>query len=217
MKRVVKWLLWIIGIVLVLALALLLSIDWIAAKVFVAQLQAQTGMEVGVQKVEVGIISPTLRIKGLQMNYPANLGGGILLKSPEMFVEYDRDARSRHELHFRQVRLDLDEVGVVNNGKPGANIIEKANQLLQSATNSPNPGPAMQGSGYSFTGIDKLSVSLGELHYAELSNPKAARDISVDIRNHEFTNVINYGDLLPLLAEILVKMAVGGVPLPPAK
>ena len=217
MKKLLKWLLGGAIFLVICLVALVAAKDFFARKFFVALIQQKTGYPASVEKLEIGILSSTLRIRGLKLNYPADKGGGILLDSPEIFVQYDREAAQRNEIHLKQLRWDIREIGVADVSSKGmSGLMEQASAILsgtnQPAGNGTDPvGQATQiPPGITFTGIDVLDFSVGTVRFHNPTNSQNNRDLALDVRNRKLTNVVSYMDLSPLAIELFIKGAFGG-------
>src|SRR4051812_15473543 len=103
MKFVVRWLFRLLVLVIVLVVAAVLLLDTIARAVVEARLRRQTGMEVKVGSVSVGLMSPVLTIENLKLYNTAEFGGSPFLDMPELHVEYDRGALWSRRLHCKLV------------------------------------------------------------------------------------------------------------------
>ncbi len=96
MKLIIKILVGLIGLAGLAVIVALLSVDSLARTAMESSIRAQTGMEAQVGKVNVGFIRPTLRVENFTLYNSAEFSGSPMLTLPEIFLEYDRDAASRH-------------------------------------------------------------------------------------------------------------------------
>ena len=219
MKKFLKWLAGLVAFLAACVVALLLAKDYIARKFFIAMIEKQTGYPAVVDQFEVGLISPTLHIRGLKLNYPADKGGRVLMDSPEIFVEYDREAARRNEIHLKQLRWNIREIGVEDSTGTGMEgLVAQASALMSATNQAPmsSNSPSVQSppqaipAGVSFTGIDALDFSLGTVHFRNPKNALGNRDMAIDLQNRKLTNVVSYMDLSPLAIELIIKGAFSG-------
>jgi len=195
MTRPLRWLirialgLFIVGVVAVVAAILLL--DTIVREVLTSRMSAATGMKVNIDSVNVGLLSPTMTIKGLRLYNTAAFGGSLCLDMPELHLEYDPAAVRSGLIHLPLVRLNLARIELVEDkhGRSNFDDIEKQGKQSAPHTNSVNR--------FKFSGIDTLNLSLGKLH---VSNLRSGQEEEVDfgIKNQILHNVKSEADLTGL-------------------
>ena len=120
MKRIFKWLLRLfiaaVALVLVAVIVLLLNYNSILRVAMEHQIRAQTGMDVEIGSLNIGLVSPTVEIQNLKIHNSPDFGGTPFLDIPEIHVEYDRAAALwRHEIHIKLLRFNLGELDIVKN------------------------------------------------------------------------------------------------------
>ena len=183
-------------LVVVLAVAGLLLLDTIVREVAVSRIHSGTGMEVRIQSVHVGLLTPTMTIEGLKLYNTPEFGGAVCLSMPELYVEYDPLAIRSRQLHLRLVRLDLAEVLLVQDKKGRSNF----DALEKSGRKSGAKKTA--GEGFKFTVIDTLNLSLGKFHLSNLASGRS-EEINFAVKNqilHDVKSEDDLGGLALLLA-----------------
>jgi uncharacterized protein involved in outer membrane biogenesis len=207
MKRIFKWLigLFIAAVVLVIVavIALLLSYNSILRVAMERQIRAQTGMDAEIGSLHIGLISPVAEIKNFKLHNSPDFGGTPFLDIPEIHVEYDRDVLARREIHIKLLRFNLGELDIVKNQAGKTNIFMGGLKLP--ATNSAAGNPLAdfkKQSGYEFTGIDMLNVSIGRVKFIDLQNQQNNREQVIGIDELVIPNVKSTTDLLGLAAAI---------------
>ncbi len=202
LKRLFKWALRLIALLLVLAVVLLLARNAILKAVAEREIRAQTGMDVSIGRLSVGLLSPVVDIGKLKLYNPPQFGGTLLLDAPELHAEYDADALARRRLHVKLLRLNLAELNVVRNETGQTNLLD----LMSKATTA-QPG----GKGWGrieFTGVDVLNLSLGRLRYVDLKQPQHSRELKSDAHERIFNDVKTEADLYGVL--FLIWLRSGG-------
>ena len=87
-------------LLLLLAVLAVLLKDVIAKSLAERNLRNGTGLDAKIEKMEVGLATPTVSLEGLRLYNTADFGGGTFLEMPELRVEYlPGDIRDR-KLHF---------------------------------------------------------------------------------------------------------------------
>ena len=200
MKRLIKWLFILVVLVVALVVGLLLSKDAILKAAVEQQIRAQTGMDVEIGRLSLGLLSPVVTIENLTLRNTPEFGGTPFLDIRELHLEYDRDALKQRKLKIQLLRLNLEELTVVRNSAGTTNI-----SLL--STQRPT-GPTRLAGDIDFYGVDVLNLSLGKVQLIDLKEPRNNRIRNVNLQNQIFHNVRTPGDLYGVL--VLLWMRSGG-------
>jgi len=207
-KWIFKWLfrLLIAAVVLVIVavIVLLLTYNSILRLAMQQQIRAQTGMDAEIGSFNLALISPTVEIQNLKIHNSKDFAGTPFLDIPEIHVEYDRAALARREVHITLMRFNLGELDIVKNQAGQTNIFLAGLKLP--ANKSGGNGNALANfkrqSGYDFTGIDVLNVSIGKVKYIDLNNQQNNREQTIGIEDCVMKNVKSPTDLMGLAADI---------------
>ena len=181
LKRFIKWSAIALGVLLVLLVAALLAAGPVMKRIALAGIQRQTGLVPTVEQFDYSPRSGILHLGGFRLHEPATNGGRLVLDLPELYVEVDPSAAERHELRFREVRLNLAEVSLPTN-QIGGDLDRMVKQLDRSS-------PSNQLGGLKFAGIDRLVLTLGVMKVPDASLPGGIRTIPFNLRSQTFTNV----------------------------
>jgi hypothetical protein len=185
-RFLVRWAFRCVVLLMVLTVGLILLKD-VLVKAFVEhRLRKETGMDVNIAWLEVGLLSPTLTIADLKLYNPAEFGGSPFLQVPDLHVEYRPEPLLFRKLHFTLVRLSLAEVNIVE-GRDGRTNVMAVLPDLATVSSRENRRESLLG--FDFKGIDTLNLSLGTLRYSSLRKPGKSTEIKVGLRNEIFTNV----------------------------
>ena len=201
MKRIFKWLIGLflvaVALVVIAVIVLALSYNSILRAVIERQIRAQTGMEVEIGSMKIALISPTVEIQNVKIHNSRNFGGTPFLDIPEIHVEYDRAAAlRRHEIHIKLLRFNLGELDIVKNQAGQTNIFLPGVKLSAQKSGGGNSlADFKKQSGYDFTGIDMLNVSIGKVKYIDLNNQQNNREQTIGIDNCVIPNVKSLTDL----------------------
>src|SRR5208337_1735123 len=121
----------------------------------------------------------------------------LFIDIPEIHVEYDRAALARRELHVTLLRFNLGELDIVKNEAGQTNIFAIA--ALPSVKKPGGGGKSfVKETGYNFTGIDVLNVSVGTAKYFDLKDRENDRERRIGIENCVMKNVKAPTDLAGL-------------------
>jgi uncharacterized protein involved in outer membrane biogenesis len=207
MKWIFKWLLRLfiaaVALVVVTVIVLLLTYNSILRVAMEHQIRAQTGMDAEIGSLNIGLVSPTVEIRNLKIHNSPNFGGTPFLDIPEIHVEYDRAALARRELHIKLLRFNLGELDIVKNQAGRTNIFMPGPRLPAGKSGGTNaPADFKKQSGYTFTGIDELNVTIGKVKFIDLQNPQNNREQDIGIDDLVIPNVKTPVDLAGLGADI---------------
>lgn len=190
-RRLFRWGLYLFIIVVVLAVAGILLLDTAAKNVAESKVRSELGMDVKIGKFAVGLASPTVTIEQFTLFNKAEFGGAPFIKMPELHVEYDRDALALGKLKLKLVRLNLEEIHIIEDQYGNTNIeaLEKqAEKTSGTSTNKSDPP-------VKFEGIDTLNLTIKKAKFTSAKNPKSNRDINFNIENEIFRNIKSEKDL----------------------
>jgi len=195
MRRLFRWVFRIVLALIVLAVvgavAVILLMDTITKEIIVSRLRSQTGLEVKISAVHVGLLSPTFSVEGLKLYNTAEFGGSVCLDMPELHIEYDLSAMRSRLLHITLLRLNLAEVSVVLD-KNGRSNFETFKKKSKEST------PHKQSTGkMKFTGIDVLNITLGKFLVSNLASGRQ-EEIDFGIKNQITRHVKPDADLASL-------------------
>ena len=204
MKFIFKWLLRLVILVVVLVVIFFLSLDTILRLVMENRIHAQTGMDAEIGKFTLGLAEPTIIIKDFKLFNPPSFGGTLFLDIPEIHVEYDRAALASRELHITLLRFNLGELDIVKNEAGRTNIFSIAALPSVKKPGGGEKSFAME-TGYAFTGIDVLNVSVGTAKYVDLKDRKNNRDQKIGLENMIIKNVKAPTDLAGLAVLIALR------------
>jgi len=191
MRRLIRWALYLFVVVVVLFVAGVLLLNTVVKQVMISRLRANTGMDVRVGDVDIGLLSPTVTIEHVKIYNTSEFGGTVFIDMPELHVEYDPWAIRSRKLHFRLVRLDLAELNLIQD-KNGKSNVQDLNQK-----NRP-PGQGRSASDdFKFTGIDTLNLTLGKFRRTDMSSGRG-QEIEFGIRDQITHNIKSEADLANL-------------------
>jgi hypothetical protein len=204
MKFIFKWLVRLFLLAVVLVVIFFLSLDTILRLVMQNRIRAQTGMDAEIGKFSLGLAESTITIKDFKLFNPPSFGGTLFLDIPEIHVEYDRAALASRQLHVTLLRFNLGELDIVKNEAGQTNIFAIA---AMPSVKKPGGGEKSfaKETGYDFTGIDVLNISVGTAKYIDLKDQKNNREQKIGIENCVMKNVKTPTDLAGLAMLIALR------------
>jgi uncharacterized protein involved in outer membrane biogenesis len=204
MKFIFKWLLRLFILAVVLVVVFLLSYNSILRVIIERNIRAQTGMDAEIGSFKLALFSPTVRIQDFKLHNPPSFGGTPFLDIPEIYVEYDRAALARREVHITLMRFNLGELDIVKNQAGQTNIFALGLKLpAKKSGGGQTTVNFKKQTGYDFTGIDSLNVSVGSVKFIDLKDPQNNRTQVIGVDDCVTPNVKSPADLAPLAAIIV--------------
>jgi uncharacterized protein involved in outer membrane biogenesis len=189
MRRLIRWALCLFILLVVLGVAAVLLVDRMAREIIVNRLRAATGMDARIEKIEVGLLSPTITIENFKLYNTADFGGSLFIDMPELHLEYDPRAIRSGNLHFKLVRLDLAEIALVQDKKGRMNVQDMNNKSREATRGKKSTADNLK-----FTGIDTLNLTLGKYRRSNLATGRA-EEIDFSIKNQISHNVNSAADV----------------------
>jgi uncharacterized protein involved in outer membrane biogenesis len=207
MKKILKWFLGLVLLVIVLAVIFLLSLDSILRVVTENRIRAQTGMDAEIGKFHLGLLEPVITIKDFKLHNPPDFGGTPFLDIPEIHIEYDRDALVKNQIHLTLVRFNLGELDIVKNEAGQTNLFALGVTLPEKSQSGGAQSLAAfkRQTGLDFKGIDVLNVSIGTAKFIDLKNPRNNREQNIGIENLVMKNIQSPYDLTGLIAMLWLR------------
>jgi len=207
MKFLFKWLLRLFLLLAVLVVAALLSWDWIVKTVAEHRIQAVTGLETRIGKLEVGVTHPMIHIENFRLYNTSEFGGSPLVDLPEVHLEYDPAALRAGAVRIKLLRVNLAEVNLVRSteGRTNINVLRDRFEAQKASATKAAKSGGRGGKGLEFEKIDMLNLTLGKLRYTDLGQPDNNREVNLDVHNQAFPNVKSQEDLYGMAFVLLLK------------
>lgn len=174
-----------------LAVALALAKNAVAKLVVTGGVKAITGLRMTIRDMDVGLLSTTLGIDGLQLFNPAGFHEPVMVDLPEIYVDYKLGPLLKGRAHLEEVRLKLRQLTVVKNERGELNlnalrVVKAAKEQAAPATKKPQAArglPQMQ--------IDVLELHIGTVVYKDYSTPTPqVMEFTVEV-HERFRNITN--------------------------
>jgi hypothetical protein len=215
MKWLFKWIRRLVLVAVALVVLLLLTKDAILRRVVEHRFRAQTGVEVQIEQLSAGILSPVVTLRQLRCYNSAEFGGTPFLTVPELHLEFDSTALARRELHVTLMRLHLAELDVVRNETGQTNLVSLLGKIR--ARTAASGGAPNLLRDFQFTGIDVLNLTVGKTRYIDLKDARNNREVRVDLQNQIFRNVKSEADMYGILFMVWLRSGGGFTLGPPLR
>lgn len=200
-----RWAFRFVILAIVLLTALVLLKDSILKSTVEYRIRARTGLDARIGRISSGFFSPSLTIENLKLYNSAEYGGSPLLDVPELHLEMHRTPLAFRRLHFKLVRLDIQEMNIVENKEGNTNVVRFLSELEQLA--SPNSAEPSWWD-WKFQGIEVLNLSLGKIHYSSLKKPGKRTQVDVGLDHELFIDIKTLPELTDLLLNAMLKKGI---------
>ena len=171
------------------------------------RLSRQTGLEVTIGRVDIGLLSPRITVEDFVIYNSADFGGSPLMEVPELHLEYDRDALFSRQLHFRLVRLNFARGTVVEDkaGRLNLEVLQRQMEKTGVGGGGTNHTPSIH---YKFLGVDTLNLTLGHVDFLSMKTPARVDTLNIGLHNRILTDIKSGGDLEGVYLWILLRNGI---------
>lgn len=199
----------ILIVIAALAVGFSVSKDMVAKAVVEGGIKALTGLKLQMSRLAIGIINPSIGIKGLRLFNPPNFADKLMADMPEIYVKYDLGAILSGRIHLPKVRIHLKEFIVEKNRNGELNLDSlKVVQADKEGKAAGEGKPA--GKAPSFQ-IDVLELKIERVLYKDYSGGGAPTvreyDINIDERYENITNPYSFASLI--IVKALMNTSIG--------
>ena len=203
MKKFFKWMFRLILALLLLVLLLVLFLDQIAKSLAEREIRSQTGLEVKIGRVSIGLRKPTLTVEDFKLVNSSDFGGSTFMDIPEFYAQYDLSALRSWKVHLNLVRFNLGELHVVQDKDGKTNL----QALQEHQKQNPAPSTSVE-SKAEFEVIDTLKLTVGRLKFTSEKKPADNEEVYVGLKNETVKNVKSFQDLQPLVARVALEKGI---------
>lgn len=155
------------------------------------------GLKLRIDRLHVGVLQPVVSIKGLTIYNPSQFKDKVMVKMPEIYVNYDLGAILHKDIHMRKIKIHLNEFVVVKNEKGELNLNSLKvvqSQKAGAATKKKESGamPKMR--------IDDLHLKIDKALYKDYSGGGAPsiKEFNINI-DQRYTNINDAYTLVSLI------------------
>jgi hypothetical protein len=203
MKKALRWLISIVGVIILLCILLLIFKDSFLRKFAEHRIERETGLKATIGALDSDLGAGSVRIRNLKVFNAPEFGGSILLHAPELYVRLDPATAFGDQIRFHEARVTIAEFNVVKNAQGKTNIFEVHKRLSQRS----KPGPSPK-SDREFAGIGELHVTLGAAHYRDMANPTNHQDFELNVEDEVVTTIKSEKDFERWGTSFLLRLAV---------
>lgn len=196
-----KKLLVVIAVLVVLLFGFILARNIIVKTALIKGIKSITGVDIEVGKVNIGLANTLIGINDLKIFNPAGSVDKIMADLPEIYVDYDLGAFFKKQVHLENLKLNLNELIIVQDAKRQMNV-NSLKALLPKQ--SSEPAPEIK--------IDELSLRIGKVIYKDYSlGEPSIREFNLNIDEH-YKNITDPKALVStILARALMNIGIPNI------
>jgi hypothetical protein len=206
-RRLFRWVIYLVILLVALLVAAILLMDTIAKQIVQSRLRAETGMDVKIGKMDIGLAAPTIAIEDFKMYNTPEFGGSLFLSMPEIYADYDWAAIRASKLHLNLLRINLAEIDIVQDKQGRLNI-----QGLEEKSKAAADAARKQTSSLTFTGLDTLNVTIQKLRMWSMDAPARVTEARFGITNEIFTNLKTEEDMERMAVLLAARSSASAAP-----
>jgi len=192
-RKFLRWVIILLGAVLALLIAALLSRDIILKSLAAHRIEEETGLRADIGELNTTLGSGTLHVRNLKLYNPPEFGGELMADVPELFVDIDAEQAANGQIHFRQIKLTLSELNIVKNAAGRSNLdgVEKrVRERLH--LRRKRKGEEFE---FKFAGLDEMRLTLRKVLYTDLKPPARTRTLDLAVKDEIVTGLKTEEDL----------------------
>lgn len=160
-----------------------------------AGVKAVTGLGVDVERMQVGLLQPSIDVRGFKLLNPEGFVDKTMLSIPAFSVIYDIPSLFQKKVYLKKLVLDIQEMDVIRNQKGEVNV-----QAMQKLMNQKGGGemPKVQ--------IDVLELKIGKVVFKDysLSSAPKVSEFKIDL-NERVENLTDPKSLANLILSKALK------------
>lgn len=181
-KRFLRWLMVLLGIVIALFVAVLLSRDLVLKSLAARGIEEETGLRAVIGELSTDLGSGALHVRNLKLYNPPEFGGQLMADVPELFVDVDAEKAANGKLHFRSLKLILTELNIVKNAAGRLNLdgVEKRVRERIRQRRERNKDEKFE---FEFAGLEHMQLTLRKVLYTDLKPPGQTRALDLAIQD----------------------------------
>lgn len=194
MKKIVL----LLCIVALIIGVLFLVKDRMVSGMLVSGVRKAAGLDLRIGTVDVGLLNTSLLVRDAQLLNPHGFPEPMMVRIPELYVDYDIRSLLTERVHLRELRIDLAEVTVITSGAGAVNIDD-----LRTPFSSQSPGSGSRTQDLPQILIDAADIQVGSVVFKDYTHsPPRIETFEVNV-DEEMRDV---SDLNHLASAVVLKV-----------
>lgn len=196
MKKTVK----ILAIVIAVFFLLGALKNIIAKNMITGTLSAVSHVPVKADGVNLSFFAASIRVKGLKVYNPSGFPEKLMASIPEIFIDFEPNDLFKGRGHFKNVKLNLQELIVVRDktGRLNVDAVKPTEQQKKDTKAKSKPPAGRQAPKLL---IDRLTLSIGKVTYKDYSSggEPSVQHFDINIENRVYEHIDNPTAVVSLL------------------
>ena len=205
MKRALRWIIGILGVLLLLCITVFLFRNSLLREFVEYRIQRETGVDTSIGSLHLDLFASSVRISDFTLHNPPGFGERPMLHIPELYIRVDRESPP-DGIRLEQATLNIAEFNIVKSADGLTNIfaLEKRLRSKKKKTDSDSDdSPDIE-----FRGIGELRITLGTVRYLDLQKPAKSQEFHIGIQDEVVTTIKNEKDLETWATALLLRIAI---------
>jgi len=202
-KKIFKWLVGIVGALLLLFVVLLLFKDTFLRKIAEHRLERETGLAATIGRLDSDLLSGSIRFRDIKLFNAPEFGGAVFAHIPELYLRLDNTAAASGPIRLQEARVTISELNVIKNAQGRTNILE-----LHRRVSDKHKSGGSDGNSREFGGIGELRVTLGTLRYTDVQQPTNNHEFDVAVKDEVVTTIKNKKDFETWATMLLIRIVI---------
>lgn len=191
----------IIPIIIVLIIIIFATKDFIAKQIIISSFNKKLDLNSSIGEVKLGLLETNINIKNFQVFNPQGFSKRIMIKIPQLFIDYDMLALLNNKVHFKKLKIYLEEFLVEKNKVGRVNI--KTIKLAETKTSKKIPSQLKKEDKKEKNSInlkiDKMHLIIDRIIYSDMTSDEEKRGIFNINLDKKFKDITSMNQLRKLI------------------
>ncbi len=168
-----------------------------------------TGLRMDIGTLRVSVTKTYIDIKDMVIFNPPHFNDKVMLKAPEVYIDYDLPAILKKKVHLNEVRIDLRELTIVKNRANKTNL-DYVKDLKPKQGKAAEEASGEQGRRLQ---IDNLRLKIGKVIYKDYSAGEKPQVSEYKINlDSSYKNVKNTKEIMRIIiSKAVINTAIGTI------
>jgi uncharacterized protein involved in outer membrane biogenesis len=202
-KKILKWLVAIVGALLLLFVVLLLFKDTFLRKIAEHRLERETGLAATIGRLDSDLLAGSIRFRDIKLFNSPEFGGSVFARIPELYLRLDNTAAASGPIRLHEARVTISELNVIKNAHGRTNILE-----LHKRVSDKHKSDGSDTNSRPFGGIGEFRVTLGTLRYTDVQQPTNNHEFDVAVKDEVVTTIKNKKDFETWATMLLIRIVI---------
>jgi hypothetical protein len=197
--KIIKLFLGIVVFLVAILVILLLGRNFLIKHIVQLGAKNSLGMEIKIDKLNVGLFRSFIRIDGLKVYNPKGFEGEVLATVPLIYVDYEPVSILKRKLHCNQIEININEIAIIKNQKGELNLNKL--RAIGKSSKGTSENNDKEKKGEKEVKIDQLILTFDHIKFINYSGRKRPREIKIAIGldHQKFENFSSVKEVIQLI------------------